>query len=405
MFKNAYFLMFSSLTHAGSGFFFWLITARFYTAEEVGISSAIISTMALISIFSLFGFDVSLIRFLPRREEKVELINTCFIISFCFSLFLSLIFITLVETLAPSLVIIKENKSLCLLFVIFTVVAPLKGLQTEGIFVGFRKAEYSFFQTIVTIARVGVVPFLIAYGAVGIYGSYGLTPILAFTLGMFFIKRIYPSYKIKMFVKKEVIKDIFHFSSGNYFARVLEMMPHFILPIMVINILGAEKNAYFYIAWQISFLVLAVPRFTSMSLLAEGSYNSEKVRKNLIKATKFILVLLTILILGIFFFGKYILLIFGEDYFKNSFWILVVLSIGSVPFSFNVLYISIKRIQKQVKPLIYVYGLVAVITLSTSYLLMQSMGLIGVGFAWILGNGLVACTIIKKLYTERYNII
>ena len=30
LFKNAYFLMLSSITSAGSGFFFWLIAARFY---------------------------------------------------------------------------------------------------------------------------------------------------------------------------------------------------------------------------------------------------------------------------------------------------------------------------------------------------------------------------------------
>jgi len=50
------------------------------------------------------------------------------------------------------------------------------------------------------------------------------------------------------------------------------MLPTFVPPIMVINILGAETNAYFFIAWQISMLLLAVPRWTAMSLLA---YNRE----------------------------------------------------------------------------------------------------------------------------------
>jgi len=53
LFKNAYFLMLSSLTSAGSGFF-WLIAARFYSAVNVGIASAIISATGLISMPSLF---------------------------------------------------------------------------------------------------------------------------------------------------------------------------------------------------------------------------------------------------------------------------------------------------------------------------------------------------------------
>ena len=45
LFKNAYFLMFSSLTSAGSGFFFWLIAARFYSTADISLASAIISAM------------------------------------------------------------------------------------------------------------------------------------------------------------------------------------------------------------------------------------------------------------------------------------------------------------------------------------------------------------------------
>ena len=53
LYKNAYFLMLSSVTSAGAGFFFWLIVARFYSTEEVGLASAIIAAMGLISMFSL----------------------------------------------------------------------------------------------------------------------------------------------------------------------------------------------------------------------------------------------------------------------------------------------------------------------------------------------------------------
>ena len=81
LFKNAYFLMFSSLTSAGSGFFFWLIAARFYSTADIGLASAIISAMGLISMLSLLGFDISLVRFLPEREDKQELINSCLTIS------------------------------------------------------------------------------------------------------------------------------------------------------------------------------------------------------------------------------------------------------------------------------------------------------------------------------------
>jgi len=191
-------------------------------------------------------------------------------------------------------------------------------------------------------------------------------------------------------VKREVINDLFHFSSGNYIARIFEMLPTFVLPIMVVNALGAEKNAYFYIAWQISMLLHAIPRWTSMSLLAECSYNQEEIIWNVRRATKFILILLAVAITGIFLFGKYLLWIFGEEYARNSLDVLLILVLGSVPFAFNVVYASVKRVQKEIKPVIWVYGGIAVITLVGSYLLARSIGIVGVGIAWLMGNIVIA---------------
>jgi O-antigen/teichoic acid export membrane protein len=158
-------------------------------------------------MLSLLGFDISSIRFLPEREDKAELINSCLTISFIFSLLLAMIFIAGIDIWSPSLSIIRESKFLLLLFIVFTAIAPLHGLQSSGVFVGFRKTEYSFTQTIVTLARVGIVPFLVTFGALGIYASYGLTPVLAFGVGIFLTSQIFP-YKLIPGVKRDIINDI-----------------------------------------------------------------------------------------------------------------------------------------------------------------------------------------------------
>ncbi|HDH87619.1 MAG TPA: hypothetical protein ENF36_06190 [Desulfobacteraceae bacterium] len=77
LYKNSFFIMLTSISNAGFGFFFWLIAARFYSTADIGLASAIISAMGLISMLSLSGFDISLVRFLPEREDKKEPINSC----------------------------------------------------------------------------------------------------------------------------------------------------------------------------------------------------------------------------------------------------------------------------------------------------------------------------------------
>ena len=127
-----------------------------------------------------------------------------------------------------------------------------------------------------------------------------------------------------------------------------------------------------------------------MSLLTESSYNPEELKRNAKRAAKFIFLILGTAIVAIFLFGKHLLGIFGEEYARNSFEVLSILVLGCIPFAFNVLYATTKRVQKEIMPVIYVYGGIVVITLVGSYFLMQSMGVIAVGIAWIIGNGIVA---------------
>jgi len=404
LYKNSIFLIAGSIILAGSGFFFWVITARFYSVEDVGLASAVISVGGLIGMLSNLGFDITLPRYLPEKENKEELINSCLTISFLLSFTLALIFVAGVHIWSPSLIVIQKNKVFLLLFLIFTSVAPLATLQALGVFVGFREAKYSFIQTVVAFTRIAIVPFLVMFGALGIYASYGSTSIFAFIVGIFLISKMYPSYKPVPRIKKEIIRDVLHYSLGNYFAKMFETLPSFVLPILVINVLGREANAYFYIAWATSGLLNAIPKATSMSLLAEGSHNIRDLKTNTVKAMKFIFLLLGTAIVGIFLFGENLLWIFGEEYAKKSFEILLVLALGSIPFALNTIYITIKRVQKEIKTVIFVYGTIAITTIVGSYILMQRMGVVSVAYSWLISNCITVFIIFSgNLFTRKYN--
>ncbi len=40
LYKNSIFIMLSSITNAGSGFFFWMVAARLYSADKVLIRNS-----------------------------------------------------------------------------------------------------------------------------------------------------------------------------------------------------------------------------------------------------------------------------------------------------------------------------------------------------------------------------
>ena len=56
--------------------------------------------------------------------------------------------------------------------------------------------------------------------------------------------------------------------------------PRFDSPAFFAALLGAENNAYFYVAWMIANVLFAIPRSISQSLFVEGSYSKNNIKEN-----------------------------------------------------------------------------------------------------------------------------
>lgn len=87
------------------------------------------------------------------------------------------------------------------------------------------------------------------------------------------LPRVQKGYRPFPSVSKEVVNEMVHFSFANYAANMLWVLPQLILPLMVVNLLGAEQTAYFFIGWAVASILFVIPLATSFSLFAEGSYN------------------------------------------------------------------------------------------------------------------------------------
>lgn len=399
LFKNSLYLMLTTLFGTGSGFFFWVLAARFYSPEEVGLAVAIVSAMGLLSMFSRLGFDIGIIRYLPNASNKNEMINSCLTLIFIASIIFSITFLVGLNIFSPKLLFLRENNFYAVSFVIFTLANSILVTQND-IFAALRYSKYSFIQTLIAISRILLLPILLVYGLFGMYFSYGIGILVASIIGNSFISKIHSIYIPKPLIQKNIIKTIINFSFKNYIATLFDGATNYILPLLVVHILGAEKNAYFYIAWTCSSFFNMIPRATAISLFAESSSKDNNIKKDTIASIKFIYTLLIPMIIIVFIFGRYILLIFGEDYSKNAFDLMKIFALSTIPFTLIMIYVTIKRIQNDINPVIYIYLFIAVSTIFSSYLFLGQLGLIGVGISYLVVNcitGIFALTRIFKL--------
>lgn len=405
LYSNATYLMLTTIVTSGLGFFFWVIVARFYTVEDVGLATTIISSMMLIATLSVLGFDIGLIRFLPQAdlEKSKRMINSCLSISGILSISLVVIFLLGLDFLSPKLLFIRESASFISLFALFTFIWSLSML-VDGIFISQRTAKYVFARSaIFSILKLSVPILVVTLGAFGIFFSWGISALVAFLIAIFYLlPKIILGYRPRFSVNKKIIDHMIHFSFGNYVANLLGNLPLLVLPLMITNFLFPNITAYFYISWMISNLLFMIPIAISYSLLAEVSNDEGKFEENLRKAIKFAYLLVIPGIILLFILGDKLLLLFGEEYAENAFSALRIFAISGVFYTVNVIYITIKNIQKRVGTVITVNALIAFFTLSLSYLLLDRIGLEGIAIAWLLSQISVIVMIFWNISLRKY---
>jgi O-antigen/teichoic acid export membrane protein len=396
LYENSLYLMLTNIFGTGSGFFFWIFAAKLYSSDQVGLAVALISCMSLLSMFSMLGFDIGIIRYLPTTNNQNQMINSCLTIISVVSILLCIIFLAGLNVLSPTLIFLKDNIYYMVLFTLFTVAYTIFAMQIN-IFSAFRHSKYSTLQTVFSILRVIILPFIIIYGFLGMYFSFGIGILVASVLGNYYISKINKTYKFRPSFNQSMVKEIFGYSIKNYISTIFEGTPNYILPILVVNILGAKENAYFYIAWCFSSFFQMVPRSTSISLLVEGSNKESSIRKDTIHSIKFIYSLLIPAIILVFIFGKYILLFFGKEYAENSFYLFMIFAITSIPYTINTIYITVKRIQHRIGSVIYMHFFLGLFSILFSLLFARWEGILGVGIAWLLTNSIAAMFAYNKI--------
>ena len=369
---------------AGFGFFFWLIVARLFSTTNIGLATTLISVMNMIAMLSLVGFDSSFVRFLPSSTNKNDKLNTGFIIVGIVAAILASGFIYLVDTLSPSLHFIKSTPLSSFFFIFFCVMTALN-ILTDAVFLSERKTKYTLvINTIFSGVRL-LLPFVfIEWGAVGIFTAVALSQTIGLILSigaMMYWFNYRPQFKIHM----GVLERMRGYSLGNYMAGIINLLPPTILPIFITNYFGPEQAAFYYIIMMIGNLLYSIPWATTKSLFAEGAHAEHLLREHTIKSTKIIAAFTLLPMLILFFFGDQLLLVFGKSYSDEGFGFLRLIVLSVIPVSTYSILGSYFKVKKDSRWQIVVNIFYAATIISASYLLME-YGLVGVGYAWILGN-------------------
>ena len=68
--RNSFFIMATTVASSGLGYIYWTAAARVFPTAAVGLASALISAVNLVTILSIFGLQAAVIDLLPAQRTS-----------------------------------------------------------------------------------------------------------------------------------------------------------------------------------------------------------------------------------------------------------------------------------------------------------------------------------------------
>jgi len=374
--------------------FFWIIAAEFYSKHAIGMAAALFSSIFIIELLSKLGLDYSIIRFFPERDRSVVL-GTCISLATILNIFIGLMVILYIN-LQPSdqVLLNSENALIFLLILVTLLLIDLTGIS----FIAMQKPELTLLQTLISNSAVLFLLSFIFMGAMGILASALAALVIALFITFIILSRL--GLKPALRLDRQFLGDSIKFSIKNCISDILILTPKQVLAIITLSFLVAEVAAHFWIACTVAALPFLIPTAISLALLVEGC-NTEYLKKSVAKSLIISFALLTPVIMLLYLYGGSLLAVIGRDeYFESyidSLELMKVMLLSSFFVAIVDIYFSIKRIQRDVNDLIFISCLIFALIAGLSYVLIPRFGLVGAGYAWLIGYGIGALAIMPRI--------
>lgn len=404
LFRNAYALILSSGATSGLGVVYWMLATRHYPAEVVGLNSALISAMLLVAGVAQLGLVSVMTRFLPRAgASSARLVLIAYALTLGAGALGGLAFALHAGRWAPALADLSARPELTLWFAgavmawcIFTVQDAVLAGMRQTVWVPVENAAFA-------LAKIGLLlAFALAAAPLGIFASWTicaaavLLPVNALIFG-----RLLPRHMAGGDTRTGAAccappamadnpAHIARFAAANYLGALLSLSTTTLLPLLVVQRLGPSANAYFAQPWLFAGALQLAAGNMAVSLTVEAAADRQRLASYARRALAHTARLLVPAVAAVVAGAPLLLGMFGPDYAAEGTAVLRLLALGALPNAVVMIYLSAARVLDRVGEIVAIQAILSAATLALSHLLIDTMGIAGVGAAWLAAQSLGA---------------
>jgi len=397
--RNSTFLILSQGMNAGSAFLFWMIWARRSSVQTVGLATALISLGALAASFTHLGLPTTVIRFLPTSRHKAGLLGASLMVVTVMSLVGAAVTVAIVGIVAPDLSIVRSSVALTVLLVLLIVGNSLNPLLDNAT-MAFKKGQYIVVKAMVIGVLRILLPLVMVTGTLReVVASYVGLIVVSVIFGLTVVKaRLFRSQRLTPRLREIVTHR--SFAANNYLGGMVGILPSTLVPIVVLNSLGAAQVAFLYIPMQLATFLGIISGSASQVLISEAAQHDrpDVHAQQLVRSARHLFALLVPAATATAVFGWFVLKIYGDAYATPGYAPLVILCAASLFVGANWIGDTWLIVKRRMIAFVLMNTVNSLLVVG-SVLILSGHGLVWAATGWLLGQ--VASAVIYAMIFAR----
>jgi O-antigen/teichoic acid export membrane protein len=404
MFPNSLALIGSKVSTMGLGFLFWLLAARLFEVDEVGLAAGVVAAMMLCTQVALFGLGSAVIALLPTELRRPRaLLDSAFSLVTVLALVTGVGFLFVSAVALGELHVVSGSVVYALLFVAATVTGAL-GILLDQLSTSLRRGDQALVRGlafgITAVLSLAVLTAVGATGSQALLVPWVIAGATTLAIGLVQVRRALAGYVPRPTVIGSRARRLVLTGMPNYALTLGERAPGLVLPIVVTELLSPAANAAWYAAWMMAWVVFIVPVQVGMTLFAEIAHEPGSLAAATSRATRAALLVGVPAAVALALLAHPLLALLGNEYAETGVGPLRILVLGLIPLIFvQVYYASCRGVGRLGEAIIVAWasGLISICAAAVAGV---GSGLEAMALAWVaaqLGAALFAAVRLGRL--------
>jgi len=391
MTRNSAALMANTLATSALGYVFWIIVARVFHTDASGTAAATTSAIQATVLVASIGAAAALVELLPKSTDVLQWrqrVTTAVVVGTATAAIGALVVVAVLGACLHTLPQLASPAGAalfvcaCVFFAVGQVIDYVAICEHRGgllmvrnmLLCGLRIPLIFVPVAVLTAADSILLAWTVAAGLSLVWA--------AATFGSRNGHSLRPCFTGLRGHLREMLTPLV----GQHLITVTSMLAGYVLPIFVYSRLSATDNAYFYVTWMLGSVFFIISPAVAAALFVEGAADSSDLARLTRRCLVTIMTLLAVPVLVYIVAGQWILSIFGTDYARHGYLLLMTLAVSAVPDAVTNVAISVLRVTQRMRMALLLNAGMLIGCLAGAWMALPVMGILGAGLAWTLSQ-------------------